>query len=248
MSCKGFSQFFFFFCVCGAILAISITLSFLCFGRRSIFFSSLFIYVVSISVSAYMLNGSWNWNLIEAYVPSSLCGKINGVNPPIGTDVKEYPNWNPSSDGTFSLKLTAQLICNPEVPDHPANPLFDKVWKWKSPNRIRSFLWKLVHGKLLTNVERVKRGMSSDDLCPRCCSGPETIRDCEEATQLWSRVINPKFLIVEVNFLVLVFSSGLNGIYPMIILVLFLGIGPPFLVLLLIVYGEKGIPWFFSII
>lgn len=59
------------------------------------------------SMSAYVLNGGLNWNLIEAFVPNNLCGKINGVNPPLGTNVKDYPNWNPSSDRTFTLKYAS---------------------------------------------------------------------------------------------------------------------------------------------
>lgn len=72
-------------------------------------------------------------------------------------------------------------------------PLFKRIWKWRGPNRIRAFLWKLVHGRLFTNEERVNRGMASDPLCPRCKSCLESImhivRDCDEVKEFWSRVI-----------------------------------------------------------
>lgn len=73
------------------------------------------------------------------------------------------------------------------------NPIFQKVWKWKRPARIRATIWKIAHGKLLTNDERKWRNMTEDNLCPRCNSHPETmmhlLRDCEEVQSFWSRVI-----------------------------------------------------------
>lgn len=66
----------------------------------------------------------------------------------------------------------------------------------QSPNRIKAFLWKLAHGKLLTNIERNRRGMTAYVICSRCNSNPETImhilRDCEEAQQCWNNVIKPE--------------------------------------------------------
>lgn len=96
----------------------------------------------------------------------------------------------------FSPKSAYQIFCCNSVPASAEAPLF-KVWKWKGPNYIRTFLWKLIHGKLLTSVERNRRGMSTDVLCPRCNSSPETImhilKDCDEASQFWNRVIKPEY-------------------------------------------------------
>lgn len=64
------------------------------------------------------------------------------------------------------------------------DPLFKKVWDWKGPIRLRAFLWKLIHGKLLTNVERNRRGMTVDVTCPRSNPSFEAmmhlLRDYEE--------------------------------------------------------------------
>lgn len=57
----------------------------------------------------------------------------------------------------------------------PSMPIFNKVWKWEGPGRTRTTLWKLAYGKLLTNVERKKRGTTTVDLCPRCKLYPETV-------------------------------------------------------------------------
>ncbi|MCI71727.1 ribonuclease H, partial [Trifolium medium] len=51
-------------------------------------------------------------------------------------------------------------------------------------------LWKMAHGKLLTDMERCLRGMSSNDLCPCRDLAPEslmhTIRDCDVVKPFWN--------------------------------------------------------------
>lgn len=59
---------------------------------------------------------------------------------------------------------------------------------------MKSTLWKSAHGRLLTNSERMKRGIAPNDLCPRCQAYPETLmhmlRDCEYVHDIWSKNIN----------------------------------------------------------
>lgn len=46
----------------------------------------------------------------------------------------------------------------------------------------------------MTNVERKKRGMTADELCPRCYKYPESImhlaKDCDEVKDFWSSLID----------------------------------------------------------
>lgn len=61
---------------------------------------------------------------------------------------------------------------------------------------MRSTIWKVAHGKLLTNEERKRRGMVADDICLRCHSAVESmmhiLRDCEEVQKFWSKHINQR--------------------------------------------------------
>lgn len=81
--------------------------------------------------------------------------------------------------------------CEPQVKE----PLFTKVWKWEGPKRYKGHLWKVAHEHLLTNVERVRRNMANEDLCPRCQQCPETImhviHGCEEVQQFWYTFVHP---------------------------------------------------------
>lgn len=71
--------------------------------------------------------------------------------------------------------------------------MFGRIKKCLSNNE--AFLWKLVHDRLLTNEERVRRGMATDNLCPRCLDCPETImhvlRDCDDVREFWLNKLNP---------------------------------------------------------
>lgn len=52
---------------------------------------------------------------------------------------------------------------------------FKLIWKWKFPTRTQTFLWKLSHGKLLTNIERKHHGIVYSYLWLCCMQTLETI-------------------------------------------------------------------------
>lgn len=82
-----------------------------------------------------------------------------------------------------------------EKPQHGDVP-FATIWKIKAPPRVNLFIWKVAHDRLMTNVERTRRGMTGSDLCPRCSQAPETImhvlRDCEFALTIWEKLVHPE--------------------------------------------------------
>ncbi|KAL4386567.1 hypothetical protein GQ457_09G022170 [Hibiscus cannabinus] len=55
------------------------------------------------------------------------------------------------------------------------NTIWSKVWNLKVSQRIRVFAWLVLHGRLLTNVERVRRHCAASELCEVCHGGPENI-------------------------------------------------------------------------
>lgn len=78
--------------------------------------------------------------------------------------------------------------------DQPTRFSFKHVWSWLGPQRNRTFLWQVAHGRLLTNADRVARGISFDDVCPCYKEHPDTImhvlRDCEDVKNFWSPIIS----------------------------------------------------------
>jgi hypothetical protein len=72
----------------------------------------------------------------------------------------------------------------------PTLAIFEKNWKWNGPQRIKTILLKLAHGRLMTNVEWFRRNMTEFDSCPICNTDQETvmhvIRDCHVASNTWN--------------------------------------------------------------
>ena len=62
------------------------------------------------------------------------------------------------------------------------------MWKVKTPQMLKGFVWLVMNRVLLTNEARFKRGLSSSNLCPVCGKHPETIldilKDCDKTKDM----------------------------------------------------------------
>jgi hypothetical protein len=86
--------------------------------------------ILNEEISFYSIHGIWKLDLFHYILPNNMCDE--GKN--------DFPNWTPTAEGQFNLKSTYKILI----------PHTDMLaWKWSGPT-IRSFLWKLVHGRLLT--------------------------------------------------------------------------------------------------
>lgn len=69
------------------------------------------------------------------------------------------------------------------------------IWKSKLPPRLKSFMWLLLHGRLLTNVNWMHKHMTNDPTCSLCNRGIEdldhTFRNCCYARQVWNHFALP---------------------------------------------------------
>lgn len=69
--------------------------------------------------------------------------------------------WGGTSNGIFSVKFAYNSLVNfSEVCNSP----WKIVWTLNIPPKLKTFLWLAAHGKLLTNVQRLKRKLISDPL------------------------------------------------------------------------------------
>lgn len=137
----------------------------------------------------------WNWSRFQHLVPANICSEIVAIKSLNGNDF-DFPCWKLSNDGIFSIKSAyAALQVHPqEKTDN--DELFESIWKWTGPPRIKSFLWKLGHGKLMTNEERAKMhlSLSDDSDCPRGCTQSKNVMHlpcyCELALSLWEEIVH----------------------------------------------------------
>ncbi|KAL7246634.1 hypothetical protein ACSBR2_001688 [Camellia fascicularis] len=49
------------------------------------------------------------------------------------------------------------------------------TWKLKLPQKLKSFMWLILHRKVLTNELRHKRGFTGNPNCPSC----DTVEDLD---------------------------------------------------------------------
>lgn len=65
---------------------------------------------------------------------------------------------------------------------HPKKLKWSKIWKFPGPHRVKHFLWLILKQKLLTNSERVRKGIKHDASCHSCGHSMEDamhiLRDC----------------------------------------------------------------------
>jgi hypothetical protein len=91
---------------------------------------------------------------------------IAAIKPPSIELQSDFFNWYASIDGRISLNSAYSLLMDKRPIEKMDSHFFKLVWKWKSPHRIRSFLRKVAHCKLMTNEERYKINMKDDNSCP----------------------------------------------------------------------------------
>ena len=80
--------------------------------------------------------------------------------------------WRISNNGMFSVKTAY----NASMPNQTSNldGTWKIVWKLQLAQKICTFIWMLFHGKILTNLERMRRIFMNDPYC-HCC--PQDLED-----------------------------------------------------------------------
>ncbi|GLT29235.1 hypothetical protein SLA2020_041140 [Shorea laevis] len=133
--------------------------------------------------------GEWDLNLLSNLFPAETVDVIRAIPLTRNAQLQDNMFWTGSMDGSLMVKSAYQLI---QAQWNLANPLIDSwrwIWKLQCAERIRIFIWLVIHGRLLTNSIRVARHMSSSFTCPRCNLSDETpihlLRDCYYAQIIW---------------------------------------------------------------
>lgn len=126
-------------------------------------------------------------------MPDVVCSSIGSIRvPSLGPD--DIPIWAHSADGLFTIK-SAYLLLHEDSGIPSFDFPFKLIWQLRTPPRVNTFLWKVVHQRLMTNCERHTRGIFDSNLCPRCDTHPESIlyllRDCECVLELWEQLVEP---------------------------------------------------------
>ncbi|XP_028093960.1 uncharacterized protein LOC114294059 [Camellia sinensis] len=150
---------------------------------------------IHISTLRGLLGADENWDdiLIKDKFPHPLATIILGT-PPLGNNEIDTPIWKGSPGREFTVSFVYEMLQDNE------NRADDWSWVWKLrlPQKLKGFLWTVLHGKLLTNQMRLKRGLTDTPHCLRC-NGVEDMnhlfRECYIAKEVWLIVFDKQWYI-----------------------------------------------------
>ncbi|KAL4364181.1 hypothetical protein GQ457_04G021280 [Hibiscus cannabinus] len=125
------------------------------------------------------------WAAIHTCFAGGICAAT--PHPHLGAD---RIVWKETTNCTFTIKSSYRKING--VSSSVRNSCWRAVWDMEVPQRIHVFLWLAMHGNILTNAERQRRHLATDDMCSIHSSGYEDIshilRDCSMARMVWQHV------------------------------------------------------------
>ncbi|CAN1139782.1 Putative ribonuclease H protein At1g65750 [Linum perenne] len=134
--------------------------------------------------------GGWDFSRLHPILPAEAIEMIAGMSPPAASQGEDQWIWGLSKDGKFTIKSAYLLLQNASS----GQDMWNSIWQWKGPNRVRLFLWLAIQDKLLTNSQRQRRHLSSDATCSTCQDPNEdvshVIRDCKFALEVWHLIGN----------------------------------------------------------
>nr|GMD37695.1 LINE-type retrotransposon LIb DNA [Ipomoea batatas] len=142
-------------------------------------------------VSHFILpNRSWDFDRLQAILPREEVNKIRSIPNPLDDLVPDALYWPTSPGGMFSVQEAYRYIAGGDSTEE-----VDWVWKVKTAERCRMFLWLAVKNKLLTNAVRARRQLTDEDGCTACREFCESIdhilMHCDVARTCWRKTHTP---------------------------------------------------------
>jgi hypothetical protein len=135
--------------------------------------------------------GEWNFGLIQDLVPSSIVQKMHAVVPPNTSHEEDVMLWPGTNTGQFTVAAAYHLIAG-DISNN-VDKKWHQIWKLDSMERIRVFIWLLVHNRLQTKA-RLARWQLGNSFCDRCTQFDETtlhvVRDCPTAVNIWRHLLS----------------------------------------------------------
>lgn len=131
---------------------------------------------------------NWNTDLIANIVTQQDLQEITQIHRPRFVTYTDAPSWIGTSEGTFSTASAYRIISNQE----PDGRAWKWLWKVKIPQKLKCFLWLILHDRLLTNQLRFRRNMTTTVECPRCGlyyeDSSHLLRECPCAKAIWIEI------------------------------------------------------------
>lgn len=127
---------------------------------------------------------------ITQLVPHDILRKIYDMPQSLEVADADECLWKPEGKGRFSTASTYKWLFAAREDDNAR--VWRKIWKLKVPERVRVFMWHVMHRRLLTRNIKSKWDWE-DSQCKICHRAPEEIlhaqRDCHYASIFWRKLL-----------------------------------------------------------
>ncbi|KAK8556750.1 hypothetical protein V6N12_003145 [Hibiscus sabdariffa] len=118
-------------------------------------------------------DGNWNVSRLSELLDHAVVPHVLGVLSPSFDAARDRVAWRLTPTGAFTVASAYEGFLSPSW--DVCDPKWSSIWSLPVVQRVRMFLWLVLRQRLMTNVERVRRGLSSDPSCSSCGCYSETI-------------------------------------------------------------------------
>jgi len=135
--------------------------------------------------------GGWKLEDLNALLPERMVHLVRSIPVPFSIQIPDEVFWGLSPSGLFTVKSAFELLRE----DSTIGVRDIQKWGWISrlfcSEKIKIFVWIILHDYLLTNCFRYRKHWSTTADCPRCPGLEETtmhvLRDCSFACEVLAK-------------------------------------------------------------
>lgn len=114
-------------------------------------------------------NKLWNIDALSYNLPPTISDLVTQTYIPFSDNTNNTFFWKETEDGNFSRKSTSNLFIklietNPNINNYNHN----WIWKAHCHNKLKIFLWLLVHQRLSTATILNQKKIIDSSNCPHC--------------------------------------------------------------------------------
>ncbi|XP_057418984.1 uncharacterized protein LOC130713213 [Lotus japonicus] len=147
----------------------------------------------SLSLRDVIRDGSWNFSGLYTIIPPDLQQSFHAIVPSLDARLVDCWTWKHDRNGVYTAASAySWLISEAAQPSVPPLVPWKFIWKIEAPEKIRVFVWLLMHDVIQVNNFRFRCHLVSSPACTRCNHHVEDsihcLRDCRFAREVWSRL------------------------------------------------------------
>lgn len=130
----------------------------------------------------------WKWELLSSSLPDLMHLRLDEMRiNPLDTMHDEF-GWLDPWNKSFTVKSVYLLLRRDRDYDNWEG--WKKIWKLRTQERIKVFMWLTAHDKILTNYSRRRQRLALVRSCDRCEAMEEdalhALHDCGDSKEVWN--------------------------------------------------------------